>query len=175
VRGRRLSREEEKKLLDAALQKMNTPDASIRRDRCLHDASSARWSCVAGARDAAESRTSASIGAHQIGIPRATPKERRIANSVQPKGPARRHPRPSIDARSGRVRARTAGRSTSELQTAWKHLRLLSSPASNRGPRRGKVRRGIVSHLQRIDLPLARPQARVCRLAPTAWTSASSN
>ena len=48
TRDRRLSRDEEKRLLDAALQKMNTPSISS-SDRSSTTGSSARWSCAAGA------------------------------------------------------------------------------------------------------------------------------
>ncbi len=48
ARDRRLTREEEKRLLDAALQQMNTPEHQY-VGHCCTTASSARWSSVAGA------------------------------------------------------------------------------------------------------------------------------
>jgi len=48
MRDRRVSRDEEKRLLDTALSKMNTGDTATSA-RCFTTASSGRWSCAAAA------------------------------------------------------------------------------------------------------------------------------
>ena len=177
VRDRRLSREEEKKLLDAALQKMNTPGASIRRTAAPRSHHRRAGAVLPARRDAADPEQARQLGDASDRHPWCDGQgQGESANSVQSEGTARRHPRPSIDARSGRVRVRNrrrrvpAGTANGLGNTSDCWL-----TASNRD-RRGKVRRGIVSSFSgSISAGTTSGTKVPADYWPTAWTSASSN
>jgi hypothetical protein len=99
VRDRRLSREEEKKLLDAALQKMNTAEHQF-VGPLLHDRIIGVGAVLPARRDAAHPEQAGELG----NVPDRHPwrdgqGQGEPANSVQPGRTARCHPRPSSEAR----------------------------------------------------------------------------
>src|SRR5439155_26154558 len=104
VRDRRLSREEEKMLLDAALQKMNTPEHQF-VGHLLHDRliGALELCCRRGEMLLIQNKR-VNWETFQIGIPGATAKDKENpAYSVQPRGLARRHPRAAGEAWSSGV------------------------------------------------------------------------
>jgi integrase len=110
VRDRRVSREEEKKLLDSALQKMNTPEHQF-VGPLLHDRiiGALELCCRRGEMLLIQNKR-VNWETHQIGIPGATAKDKENRRIPFNPGTARRNPRTSSGARSGRLRVRDGDR-----------------------------------------------------------------
>ena len=111
MRDRRLLREEEKLLLDAALQKMNVPEHQF-VGPLLHDRiiGALELCCRRGEMLLIQNKR-VNWESCQIGIPGATAKDkenRRIP--FNPEGSNRGNPRTAIDARTGRLRVRNGDR-----------------------------------------------------------------
>jgi len=152
VRDRRLSREEEKKLLDAALQKMNTPEHQF-VGPLLHDRiiGALELCCRRGEMLLIQNKR-VNWETHQIGIPGATAKDkenRRIP--FNPKGRlAAILDRRSTLGPDAYVFGTAGGEYQPELQTAWETLRLLAHGIEPRSTRKGAAWNR--EQLQRIDL-----------------------
>jgi hypothetical protein len=145
IRDRRLQRDEETLLLDAALQNMNTPEhqfvGSLLHDRII---GALELCCRRGEMLLIQNKR-VNWPTHQIGIPGATTKDKE--NRRIPFNPEGRLAailsggQSSVPTRT--CSAQASGEYHAELQTAWETLRR-SRTVSNRD-RRGKVRLGIVS------------------------------
>ena len=152
VRDRRLSREEEKKLLDAALQKMNTPEhqfvGPLFHDRII---GALELCCRRGEMLLIQNKR-VNWETYQIGIPGATAKDkenRRIP--FNPKGRlAAILERRSTIGPDAYVFGTATGEYQPELQTAWETLRLLAHGIEPRSTRKGAAWNR--EQLQRIDL-----------------------
>ncbi len=145
ARDRRLTRDEEKRLLDAALQKMNTAEHQF-VGPLLHDRiiGALELCCRRGEMLLIQNKR-VNWDTCQIGIPGATAKDkenRRIP--VQSEGTAGGNPRAAGDARSRRVRVRQRnGAYQPNIQTAWETLRLLAHGIEPKPGREGA--HGIVN------------------------------
>jgi integrase len=152
TRDRRLSREEEKKLLDAALQKMNTPEHQF-VGPLLHDRiiGALELCCRRGEMLLIQNKR-VNWETYQIGIPGATAKDkenRRIP--FNPKGRlAAILERRSTLGPDAYVFGTASGEYQPELQTAWETLRLLAHGIEPRPTRKGAAWNR--EQLQRIDL-----------------------
>jgi integrase len=152
VRDRRLSREEEKKLLDAALQKMNTPAHQF-VGPLLHDRliGALELCCRRGEMLLIQNKR-VNWETHQIGIPGATAKDkenRRIPFNPKGRLAAILERRAALGP-DAYVFGTATGESQPELQTAWETLRLLAHGIEPRSTRNGAAWNR--EQLQRIDL-----------------------
>jgi integrase len=128
VRDRRLPREEEKKLLDAALQKMNTPEHQF-VGPLLHDRiiGALELCCRRGEMLLIQNKR-VNWETHQIGIPGATAKDkenRRIPFNPQGRLAAILERRAKLGP-DAYVFGSAAGEYQPELQTGWETLRLMA-------------------------------------------------
>jgi len=152
VRDRRLSREEEKKLLDAALQKMNTPEHQF-VGPLLHDriVGALELCCRRGEMLLIQNKR-VNWETHQIGIPGATAKDkenRRIPFNPKGRLAAVLERRKTLGP-DAYVFGTASGEYQPELQTAWETLRLLAHGIEPRSTRKGAAWNR--EQLQRIDL-----------------------
>jgi integrase len=152
VRDRRLSREEEKKLLDAALQKMNTPEHQF-VGPLLHDRiiGALELCCRRGEMLLIQNKR-VNWETFQIGIPGATAKDkenRRIPFNPEGRLAAILERRAKLGA-DAYVFGSASGEYQSELQTAWETLRLLARGVEPRSTRKGAAWNR--EQLQLIDL-----------------------
>ena len=178
ARDRRLSREEEKQLLDAALHKMNTAEHQF-VGPLLHDRiiGALELCCRRGEMLLIQNKR-VNWETCQIGIPGATAKDkenRRIP--FNPKGRLAAILEASCRS-SDRTRSCSAQRAAqyqSELQTAWETLRLLAHGIDASGRRR-RARRGTVSNFgESISGGTTSGTKAPVDCWPTASTSASSS
>ena len=153
MRDRRLSREEEKRLLDTALQKMNVPEhqyvGPLLHDRII---GALELCCRRGEMLLIQNKR-VNWDTCQIGIPGATAKDkenRRIP--FNPEGRMAAILAASIDARTARrtCSERTTGAYQPNIQTAWETLRLLAHGIEPKPGRTGAEWNR--EQLQRIDL-----------------------
>ncbi len=160
ARDRRLTRDEEKRLLDTALQKMNTAEhqfvGALLHDRII---GALELCCRRGEMLLIQNKR-VNWDTCQIGIPGATTKDkenRRIP--VQSEGTGRGDPRTASGARPRRVRVRQRNR-----RLPAEHPDRLGNPAATRERHRseaGKRGSAMESRTARADRsPLARPAAR---------------
>ena len=152
VRDRRLSREEEKKLLDAALQKMNTPEHQF-VGPLLHDRiiGALEFCCRRGEMLLIQNKR-VNWETFQIGIPGATAKDkenRRIPFNPEGRLAAILERRAKLGPEAY-VFGSASGEYQPELQTAWETLRLLAHGIEPRSTRKGAAWNR--EQLQRIDL-----------------------
>ncbi len=152
VRDRRLSREEEKKLLDAALQKMNTPEHQF-VGPLLHDRiiGALELCCRRGEMLLIQNKR-VNWETHQIDIPGATAKDkenRRIPFNPKGRLAAILERRATLGP-DAYVFGTATGEYQPELQTAWETLRLLAHGIEPRSTRKGAAWNR--EQLQRIDL-----------------------
>ncbi len=152
VRDRRLSREEEKKLLDAALQKMNAPEHQF-VGPLLHDRiiGALELCCRRGEMLLIQNKR-VNWETFQIGIPGATAKDkenRRIPFNPQGRLAAILERRAKLGPQAY-VFGSATGEYQSELQTAWETLRLLAHGIEPRPTRKGAAWNR--DQLERIDL-----------------------
>jgi integrase len=152
TRDRRLLRDEEKLLLDAALQKMNTPEHQCVRP-LLHDRiiGALELCCRRGEMLLIQNKR-VNWESHQIGIPGATAKDKE--NRRVPFNPKGRLV-PILERRAklgpeAYVFGSAAGAYQPELQTAWETLRLLAHGIVPRPTRKGAAWNR--EQLRRIDL-----------------------
>ena len=128
-RDRRLTREEEKQLLDTALQRMNMPSTGS-PGRCCTTASPARWSSCAGGARCCSSRTVASNWETcQIGIPGETTKDkenRRVPFNPEGRLAAILKRRAALGP-DAFVFGAQDGSYQPNIQTAWETLKLLAN------------------------------------------------
>ena len=139
VRDRRLSREEEKKLLDAALQKMNTPDHQF-VGPLLHDRiiGALELCCRRGEMLLIQNKR-VNWETYQIGIPGATAKDkenRRIPFNPEGRLAAILERRAKLGP-DAYVFGSASGEYQAELQTAWETLRLLAHGIEPQSTRKG--------------------------------------
>ena len=161
MRDRRLLGEEEKLLLDTALQKMNVRRAPVRRPTAARpDHWGARALLPAG-RDAADSEQAGELG-H---LPdrhsgRDGEGQREPPRSVQPEGATGRHPRNGdrLLEPEAYVFGTETGACQPNIQTAWETLRLLAHGIEPKPGREGAEWNR--EQLQRIDLRWHDLQAR---------------
>ncbi len=151
-RDRRLTREEEKKLLDAALQKMNTSEHQF-VGPLLHDRiiGALELCCRRGEMLLIQNKR-VNWESFQIGIPGATAKDkenRRIPFNPNGRLAAILERRKALGA-DAYVFGTAAGEYQPELQTAWETLRLFAYGIEPRSTRRGAAWNR--EQLQRIDL-----------------------
>ncbi len=160
ARDRRLTRDEEKRLLDTALQKMNTPEhqyvGALLHDRII---GALELCCRRGEMLMIQNKR-VNWETCQIGIPGATTKDkenRRIP--FNPKGRRRGDSRTASGARPRRVRVRQRNRSLPA-----EHPDRLGNSAATRERHRTEARKGgsaMESRTARTDRsPLARPASR---------------
>jgi integrase len=128
MRDRRLQRDEEKLLRDAALQKMNTPEHQF-VGPLLHDRiiDALELCCRRGEMLLIQNKR-VNWETHQIGIPGATAKDkenRRIPFNPEGRLAAILKRRAKLDL-DAYVFGSASGEYQSELQTAWETLRLLA-------------------------------------------------
>ncbi len=152
VRDRRLSRDEEKKLLDAALQKMNTPEHQL-VGPLLHDRiiGALELCCRRGEMLLIQNKR-VNWETHQIGIPGATAKDkenRRIPFNPKGRLAAILERRATLGP-DAYVFGTATGEYQPELQTAWETLRLLAHGIEPRSTRKGAAWNR--EQLERIDL-----------------------
>jgi integrase len=152
VRDRRLSREEENKLLDAALQKMNTPEHQF-VGPSLHDRliGALELCCRRGEMLLIQNKR-VSWETYQIGIPGATAKDkenRRIPFNPEGRLAAILERRAKLGP-AAYVFGSASGEYQAELQTAWETLRLLAHGIEPRSTRKGAAWNR--EQLERIDL-----------------------
>jgi integrase len=152
ARDRRLSREEEKKLLDAALQQMNTPQHQF-VGPLLHDRiiGALELCCRRGEMLLIQNKR-VNWETYQIGIPGATAKDkenRRIPFNPEGRLAAILERRANLGPQAY-VFGSATGEHQSELQTAWETLRLLAHGIEPRATRTGAVWNR--EQLERIDL-----------------------
>ncbi len=138
-RDRRLTREEEKKLLDAALQKMNTPEHQF-VGPLLHDRliGALELCCRRGEMLLIQNKR-VNWETYQIGIPGATAKDkenRRIPFNPEGRLTAILERRAKLGPQAY-VFGSATGEYQSELQTAWETLRLLAYGIEPRSTRTG--------------------------------------
>ncbi len=151
-RDRRLTREEEKKLLDAALQKMNTPEHQF-VGPLLHDRiiGALELCCRRGEMLLIQNKR-VNWESFQIGIPGATAKDkenRRIPFNPKGRLAAILERRKALGS-DAYVFGTAAGEYQPELQTAWETLRLFAHGIEPRSTRKGAAWNR--EQLQRIDL-----------------------
>jgi integrase len=151
-RDRRLTRDEEKKLLDAALQKMNTPEHQF-VGPLLHDRiiGALELCCRRGEMLLIQNKR-VNWETYQIGIPGATAKDkenRRIPFNPEGRLAAILERRANLGPQAY-VFGSTTGEYQSELQTAWETLRLLAHGIEPRSTRTGAAWNR--EQLERIDL-----------------------
>ena len=152
VRDRRLSREEEKTLLDAALQKMNTPEHQF-VGPSLHDRiiGALELCCRRGEMLLIQNKR-VNWESYQIGIPGATAKDkenRRIPFNPEGRLAAILQRRAKLGP-DAYVFGSASGEYQAELQTAWETLRLLAHGIEPHSTRRGAAWNR--EQLERIDL-----------------------
>jgi integrase len=152
VRNRRLSREEERKLLDAALQRINTPEHQF-VGPLLHDRiiGALELCCRRGEMLLIQNRR-VNWETFQIGIPGATAKDkenRRIPFNPQGRLAAILNRRAKLGP-DAYVFGSENGEYQPELQTAWETLRLLAHAIEPRPTRTGAAWNR--EQLQDIDL-----------------------
>jgi len=152
MRDRRLQRDEEKLLLDAALQKMNTPEHQF-VGPLLHDCiiDALELCCRRGEMLLIQNKR-VNRETHQIGIPGATAKDkenRRIPFNPEGRLAAILKRRAKLDL-DAYVFGSASGEYQSELQTARETLRLLAHGIEPRPTRSGAAWNR--EQLQRIDL-----------------------
>jgi integrase len=152
ARDRRLTREEEKKLLDAALQKMNTPDHQF-AGPLLHDRiiGGLELCCRRGEMLLIQNKR-VNWETHQIGIPGATAKDkenRRIPFNPNGRLAAILERRKALGP-DAYVFGTAAGEYQPELQTAWETLRLLAHGIEPHSTRSGAAWNR--EQLRKIDL-----------------------
>ena len=152
VRDRRLSREEEKKLLDAALQKMNTPEHQF-VGPLLHDRliGALELCCRRGEMLLIQNKR-VNWETFQIGIPGATTKDkenRRIPFNPEGRLAAILERRTKLGP-DAYVFGTATGEYQPELQTAWETLRLRAHGIEPRPTRKGAAWNREQIH--RIDL-----------------------
>ena len=158
ARDRRLTRDEEKRLLDTALQKMNTPEhqnvGALLHDRII---GALELCCRRGEMLMIQNKR-VNWDTCQIGIPGATAKDkenRRIP--FNPKG-GWRDPQTAVRTRTRRLRVRQCqGSHQPNIQTAWETLRLLANGVEPK-PGRGSAMESGTARTDRS--PLARPASR---------------
>src|SRR2546425_5610562 len=151
-RDRRLTREEEKKLLDAALQKMNTPEHQF-VGPLLHDRliGALELCCRRGEMLLIQNKR-VNWETFQIGIPGATAKDtenRRIPFNPEGRLAAILERRAKLGP-DAYVFGSASGAYQPELQTAWETLRLLAHGIEPKSTRKGAAWNR--EQLQRIDL-----------------------
>jgi integrase len=151
-RDRRLTREEEKQLLDAALTKMNTPEHQF-VGPLLHDRiiGAIELCCRRGEMLLIQNKR-VNWETYQIGIPGATAKDkenRRIPFNPQDRLAAILERRDKLGP-TAYVFGTAAGEYQSELQTAWETLRLLAHGIQPKPTRIGAAWNR--DQLQEIDL-----------------------
>jgi integrase len=151
-RDRRLSREEERKLLDAALQKMNTPEhqcvGPLLHDRII---GALELCCRRGEMLLIQNKR-VNWETYQIGIPGATAKDkenRRIPFNPEGRLAAILERRAKLGL-NAYVFGTATGAYQPELQTAWETLRLLAHGIVPRSTRKGAAWNR--EQLHRIDL-----------------------
>ena len=152
VRHRRLQRDEEKLLLDTALQKMNTPEHQF-VGPLLHDRiiGALELCCRRGEMLLIQNKR-VNWETHQIGIPGATAKDkenRRIPSNPKGRLAAILERRATLGP-DAYVFGTASGEYQPELQTAWETLRLLAHGIEPRPTRKGAEWNR--EQLQRIDL-----------------------
>ena len=152
ARDRRLTREEERKLLDTALQMMNTPEHQY-AGPLLHDRiiGALELCCRRGEMLLIQNKR-VNWETYQIGIPGATAKDkenRRIPFNPEGRLAAILKRRAKLGA-DAYVFGTVNGEYQPELQTAWETLRLLAHGIEPRPTRKGAARNR--EQLQRIDL-----------------------
>ena len=152
MRDRRLQRDEEKQLLDAALQKMNTPEHQM-VGPLLHDRiiGALELCCRRGEMLLIQNKR-VNWETFQIGIPGATAKDkenRRIPFNPEGRLAAILERRKKLGP-DAYVFGSASGAYQSELQTAWETLRLLAHGIEPRPMRKGAEWNR--EQLQRIDL-----------------------
>ena len=152
ARDRRLTREEEKKLLDTALQRMNTPEHQY-AGPLLHDRiiGALELCCRRGEMLLIQNKR-VNWETYQIGIPGATAKDkenRRIPFNPEGRLAAILKRRAKLGA-DAYVFGTVNGEYQPELQTAWETLRLLAYGIEPRSTRKGAAWNR--EQLQRIDL-----------------------
>ena len=152
ARDRRLTREEEKKLLDAALREMNTPEHQY-AGPLLHDRiiGALELCCRRGEMLLIQNKR-VNWDTHQIGIPGATAKDkenRRIPFNPEGRLAAILKRRTKLGPDTY-VFGTAKGEYQPELQTAWETLRLLGHDVEPRSTRTGAVWNR--EQLRKIDL-----------------------
>jgi integrase len=152
IRDRRLQRDEEKLLLDAALQNMNTPEHQF-VGPLLHDRiiGALELCCRRGEMLLIQNKR-VNWETHQIGIPGATAKDkenRRIPFNPEGRLAAILDRRAKLGP-DAYVFGSASGEYQAELQTAWETLRLLAHGIEPRPTRNGAAWNR--EQLQRIDL-----------------------
>jgi integrase len=152
IRDRRLQRDEEKLMLDAALQNMNTPEHQF-VGPLLHDRiiGALELCCRRGEMLLIQNKR-VNWETHQIGIPGATAKDkenRRIPFNPEGRLAAILDRRAKLGP-DAYVFGSASGEYQAELQTAWETLRLLAHGIEPRPTRNGAAWNR--QQLQRIDL-----------------------
>jgi integrase len=152
ARDRRLSREEEKQLLDTALSRMNTPEHQF-VGPLLHDRiiGALELCCRRGEMLLIQNKR-VNWETHQIGIPGATAKDkenRRIPFNPEGRLAAILERRAKLGP-DAYVFGSASGEYQAELQTAWETLRLLAHGIEPRPTRKGAAWNR--EQLERIDL-----------------------
>jgi hypothetical protein len=176
TRDRRLSREEEKRLLDTALQKMNAPEHQF-VGPLLHDRviGALELCCRRGEMLLIQNRRM-NWETCQVGIPGATAKDkenRRIPFNPEGRLAAILKRRSTLGP-DAYVFGSESGAYQPNIQTAWETLGL-SPTASSRG-RAGKAPRGIANRSSgSISAGMTYGTKAPAASWPTAWTSGSSN
>ena len=152
MRDRRLTRDEEKRLLDAALQKMNTAEHQF-VGPLLHDRIIGALELVLPARrDAADPEQTRELGDLPDRHPwRDGEGQGEPPNPVQSGGTSGGNPQAPSGARSGRLRVRIGnGQYQPNIQTAWETLDCSRTASSRKAGRKGAAWNR--EQLQRIDL-----------------------
>ena len=167
MRDRRLLREEEKRLLDAALQRMNVRRAPVRRPAASRPHHRRAGTLLPAWRDADDPEQARELG-H---LPDRHPWRNRQGQGEPPHSRSTRKGRLAaiLKRRSALgprrlCSAAPTGAYQPNIQTAWETLRLLAHGVE---PKPGRERRSMESGTARTDRsPLARPTAR--RRVPAA-------
>ena len=153
ARDRRLTRDEEKRLLDTALQKMNTPEHQIRRRAPARPHHRRAGTLLPARRDADDSEQARELGHLPDRHPRRDGEgQGEPPHSVQPEGAAGGDPR-SGARHSDPTRSCSAAPTAAyqpNIQTAWETLRLLANGIEPKPGREGA--QWNREQLERIDL-----------------------